>query len=248
MIDAKKPSIIEGMDEFFTKILYKNGDYTYWYRLPMCLNDIMNKYQGISYNMVHSEKEPTKDPWNLVEDEKFIRVGTSCGKGYGGASTDTPMTNTYRTNRRGGTTQPKDRMRDHAQLIIDGPETVLSRKNYATQGKAFQPFWDEYGWGKDVANNVWVSLFVPHTDKMFNEQTILLEMMELGTIAKHLDYHGDSPITDLKYRSKSAEEVYGKANSKSARLTKIQADSSYDTKVTDNYSADPYPHFSKCFG
>ena len=234
---------IEG-SEICKQLIDLNGGYTDWHRLPQSLKHQLRRYQGVSYNLVYSETEPTLGPWELLEGEKFIRIGTSCVKGYGGTSTDSPMTTTFRSDRRSGTTQPLDRLRDHTQLIVEGNDCVLARKNYASQGKAWQPFWDEYGWGKDVANNVWVSLYVPHSDRYFNQQTLLLEMVELMGIAKHIDYHEDSPITDLKYRSKSAEEIYGKA---SARLTQINNDSSYDNKKTDNAKAAAYYYMANLF-
>lgn len=237
--------IIEGLNKFFVPLLFENASYTPWYRLPQAIKWVMNKYQGISYNLVYSETEPTVDPWSLVEDQKYVRVGTACGKGYGVTSGDSGIAQTFRSGRRSGTTQPKDRLRDHLQLIVEGPACVLARKNYEGQGRAWTPFWAEHGFGDETAQNVWVSLAVPHTDKPFNEQTLLLEMVELGTIAKHIDIHGDSPITDLKYRSKSQEEIYGKLRETSGRFAKINKDSSYDNKKTDNYLADPYSHFTK---
>ena len=83
--------------------------------------EIANKLQGCMYNIVHSETKPTKNPWEW--DEKlFIRIGTTCGKGYG--FTDKQADNKYFDTHSKGTTQPKDRLDDHVVNMRDGMDST----------------------------------------------------------------------------------------------------------------------------
>ena len=59
----------------------------------------------------------------------MVKVGTSSGKGFG--MTDEEMSKTYRTQRRKGTSQPKDRLSDHMVIMKNGPNANMIVKNLA---------------------------------------------------------------------------------------------------------------------
>ena len=226
-------------------LLYSSGfidgeiKYTEWYPWHK-YKEIANKLQGCMYTIVHSDKKPTKNPWEWNE-KPFIRIGTSCGKGFG--FTDTPTDNKYFNKKGKGTTQPLDRLGDHDVNMRDGMESSQVKKGANGAHKAWPPVFNLYGSGKRLTDNVWVCFGVPKTNLTFDEQSARCEIVEIANIIRHKNkFNGRAPLTDLKYASQTDRELHNKMlslekSSGLGRATRISNDNDYLGKVTNNNSA-----------
>ena len=100
---------------------------TEWYHSSVALT-AANKFDSVQYNILYSKEKPRNiHPWNW-RDNLFIKSGSSSGKGFG--MSDDSMTGKFRTNRRKGTSQPKDRLTDHLNIlrIIDSEKNSNQRE------------------------------------------------------------------------------------------------------------------------
>ena len=213
--------------------------YTEWYPWHK-YKEIANQVQGCMYNIVHSKTKPTKNPWEW-DEKPFIRIGTTCGKGYG--FTDKQADNKYFDTHSKGTTQPKDRLDDHGVNMRDGMNSTQVKKGANGAHKAWPPVFNLYGSGKELTDNVWFCLGVPKTNLTFDEQSARCEIIEIASIIKHKNkFDGQAPLTDLKYANSTQREMHNqilslqKATGKS-RQTRINNDDAYLDKVTNNNSA-----------
>jgi len=213
--------------------------YTEWYPWHK-YKEIANKLQGCMYTIVHSKTKPTKNPWEW-RDKPFIRIGTTCGKGYG--FTDTMADNTYFNKMSKGTTQPKDRLDDHDVNMKYGMKSNQIKKGTNGAHKAWPPVFNLYGSGKELTDNVWVSFGVPTTNLTFDEQSARCEIIEIANIIKHKNkFNGRAPLTDLKYASQTDREMHNQVISLQkasglSRKTRINNDDDYMGKQTNNNSA-----------
>ena len=233
------------MNGINTDLLYSSGfiegeiKYTEWYPWHK-YKEIANKLQGCMYTIVHSDKKPTKNPWEW-DEKPFIRIGTTCGKGYG--FTDSMADNKYFNKMSKGTTQPKDRLDDHGVNMKYGMESTQIIKGANGAHKAWPPVFKLYGSGKKLTDKVWVCFGVPRTNLTFDEQSARCEIIELANITHHKNkFNGQAPLTDLKYANTSQREMHNQIlalekSSGLARKTRIQNDDEYKGKVTNNHSA-----------
>jgi len=228
-----------------TNLLYSSGfiegeiKYTEWYPWHK-YREIANKLQGCMYTIVHSDKKPTKNPWEW-DEKPFIRIGTTCGKGFG--FTDTPTDNKYFNKKGKGTTQPLDRLGDHGVNMNDGMESSQIKKGANGAHKAWPPVFKLYGSGKKLTDKVWVCFGVPTTNLTFDEQSARCEIIEIANIIHHKNkFNGRAPLTDLKYAGEKDREMHNRILSLQkvsglARKTRINNDDEYRGKVTNNNSA-----------
>ena len=213
---------------------------TEWYHSSIALKRA-NKFDSVVYLIAWSKDKPTVSPFDWHE-RPLIKVGTSSGKGYGMA--DESMTGKFRTNRRKGTSQPKDRLNDHMVIMSQGKEANQIKKNIGNLAKAWAPVFDQYGYGPELLKNVWVSFLVPTHSMNFRDSSMFCEYIELGQINEHAyRFEGSAPLADLKYQNQSDAERRNllqkyedqiRTMSKS-RQTRFQNDSDYADLETGNW-------------
>ena len=105
--------------------------------------------------VVREEDKPRNiHPWDWAKNI-MLKVGCSSGKGFGMA--DDSMSNKYRTKRRKGTSQPKDRLADHITIMAQGPQANQIKKNIGNLAAAWSPVFKKYGYGPKLLKNVWIS-------------------------------------------------------------------------------------------
>jgi hypothetical protein len=209
---------------------------TEWYTLDKAL-EVANQFDSVQYNIVYSEEKPRNiHSWDWTQN-KMIKVGCSSGKGFGMA--DDSMSDKHRTNRRKGTTQPKDRLSDHYVIMRDGPKANQIKKNIGNLAAAWGPVFEKYGWGPKLIRNVWVQFIVPSTNMNFVDSSMYCEFLEVANISNHKsNFGGSAPLADLKYQSETDREMRGllkdKAKECQKRITRISNDDDYLDKKTNN--------------
>ena len=167
----------------------------------------------------------------------MVKVGTSSGKGFG--MTDEEMSKTYRTQRRKGTSQPKDRLSDHMVIMKNGPNANMIVKNLANSAIAWAPVFKKYGWGSKLMRNLWICFGVPVRSMDFISSSMMCENMEIAMIARHRKtFQGSAPLVDLKYQNESDRElaiIYSTRSSRlQTRITRFNNDKSYKNKIVQN--------------
>ena len=184
------------LDFVKTKDVKKFVKSTEWYHSSVALK-AANKFDSVQYNIIYSKEKPRNiHPWNW-KDSLFIKSGSSSGLGFG--FSDDSMTGKFRTNRRKGTSQPKDRLGDHLVIMNQGEEANQIKKNIGNLANAWAPVFERYGYGPKLLKNVWVNFIVPQTEMDFVESSMVCEFLELITISNHKKiFNGSAPLADLK--------------------------------------------------
>lgn len=194
-----------------------------------------NNFESVDYFIVYSIDKPKQKPWEY-DEKPMLKIGCASGKGFGMA--DSSMSDKFRTKRRKGTTQPKDRLSDHLVIMEQGPYANQIRKNIGNLKAAWTPVFEKYGWGPKLMKNVWIAFGVP-TSMPFRDSALFCEFMELIAINRHIvTFDGSAPLADLKYQSMSDKErrilIENKDIEIKKRMTRISNDDSYLNKITNN--------------
>ena len=209
---------------------------TEWYHSSVALA-AANKFDSVQYNILYSKEKPRNiHPWNW-RDNLFIKSGSSSGKGFG--MSDDSMTGKFRTNRRKGTSQPKDRLTDHLIIMRDGEEANQIKKNIGNLATAWAPVFERYGHGPKLLKNIWINFIVPETGMDFVDSSMACEFLELITISNHKKiFNGSAPLADLKYQSSTDREmrqlIKDKRTESKKRMTRFNNDDDYLNAKTNN--------------
>jgi hypothetical protein len=226
---------------------------TEWYHSSVAL-EAANKFDSVQYNIIWSKQKPRNThPWDW-KNSLFIKSGSSSGLGFG--FSDDSMTGKFRTNRRKGTSQPKDRLSDHLVIMDQGEEANQIKKNIGNLANAWAPVFEKHGYGPKLLKNVWVNFIVPQTGIDFVESSMACEFLELITISNHKKtFNGSAPLADLKYQSRSDREmrhlIKDKRIESKKRITRFNNDDNYLNAKTNNnqnfnqVSADLEPFLTK---
>tara|TARA_A100001011_G_C14042991_1_gene728569 strand:- start:59 stop:820 length:762 start_codon:yes stop_codon:yes gene_type:complete len=233
-------------------LIAKDFTYSEWYHYKD-VSKAANQFESVVYFIVYNKDKPTMPP-NKLTDRPFIKIGTSSGKGFG--MSDDSMSGKHRTNRRKGTTQPKDRWGDHKVILQLGWEANQIKKNIGNLRGAWAPVFEKYGYGPKLTRNIWVSFLIPNESMNFRDSSMLCEWMEINSINDHIHkFQGSAPDADLKYQSMSDKERRGlcmeKERAFKARNTRFANDEDYIDRLTNNSkdfrdkSADLEPFLTK---
>jgi hypothetical protein len=208
---------------------------TEWYHSSIALSKA-NDFESIDYFIVYSKQKPIGHPWGW-DNNIMLKIGSSSGKGFG--MSDDSMSNKFRTKRRKGTSQPKDRLGDHLVIMRDGPAANQIKKNIGNLASAWAPVFDKYGYGPKLLTNVWVCFLVPTEAMNFRDSSMFCEWLEIISINEHIHkFQGSAPLADLKYQSYSDKErrvlCLEKEKMFKARSTRFANDDDYIDKITNN--------------
>jgi len=208
---------------------------TEWYHSSVALTQA-NKFESVDYFIVCSEEKPIGHPWEW-DQTPMLKIGCSSGKGFG--MSDDSMSNKFRTKRRKGTSQPKDRLGDHLIIMRDGPTANQIKKNIGNLAGAWAPVFEKYGYGPKLMKNVWVCFLVPTESMNFRDSSMFCEWLEIISINEHIHkFQGSAPLADLKYQSMADKErrdlCLQKENAFKSRSSRFANDEDYIDKVTNN--------------
>ena len=216
-------------------LIAKDFTYSEWYHYKD-VSKAASQFESVVYFIVYNKDKPTMPP-NKLTDRPFIKIGTSSGKGFG--MSDDSMSGKHRTNRRKGTTQPKDRWGGHKVILQLGWEANQIKKNIGNLRGAWAPVFEKYGYGPKLTRNIWVSFLIPNESMNFRDSSMLCEWMEINSINDHIHkFQGSAPDADLKYQSMSDKERRGlcmeKERAFKARNTRFANDEDYIDRFTNN--------------
>ena len=216
--------------------------FTDWFIAPKAL-EVARRLEGCVYYIAFSKTKPKINPLDFKK--RLIRIGTSCGKGYGSKGTDRQADDTYRQMRRKATSQPYDRLHDHITNLREGTDSNQYIKNHGGAQKSWSPVLKMYG---DIKNSlrvnlkhIWIAFAIPNENLLFDQQVLRCELVELTSIANHkYKFNNEAPLSDLKYADKNQKEIQNLLALKfnqSGRLTRISKDNEYQKRPTQNDNA-----------
>ena len=213
--------------------------YTDWLN-PITALKLTKHIEACNYFIQYSKTKPKQNAWEYNKNPA-IRIGTSCGKGYGSKGDDQQFDDTYRQKRRKTITQPYDRLHGHIKNMRDGVDSNEFKKNWGGAQRAWSPVFKKYGSGSKLLNNVWISFAIPNENLFFDQQIIRCELVELAHIMNHkVKFNNQAPLSDIKYANTSQREVQNLLALKwnqSGRLTRINNDKDYIDRKTQNNSS-----------
>ena len=220
---------------------FVNGEiiYTDWLD-PVAALKLTKQIEACNYFIQYSKNKPLQNPWDY-DKYPSIRIGTSCGKGYGSKGDDQQYDDTYRQKRRKATSQPYDRLHGHIKNMKDGIHSNEYKKNWGAAKRAWSPVFEKYGWGSKLLKNTWICFAIPNDNLLVDQQALRCELVELAHILNHkAKFNNDAPMTDIKYANASQKEMqslFALKFNNSGRLTKINNDEEYIDRETQNNSA-----------